>query len=192
MTVLAVLENSFSSIGINGADVRRPSWLVRATQGNTRVGKHLRREFEHLLSKHNVDVVINGHVHSYLRTCPIYNKDCVGRDYGGVVHLVIGTGGHKLSHISHHQGHWVESALVVPGYGRFDVDGANSLTFTFNNAETGKPTSPTESKPVFLLISLFVFPSLTGGVPCRGGGRFVHVGSAFVLVFGRRQQAGLS
>eukprot|EP00193_Tetraselmis_chui_P004558 CAMPEP_0177763180 /NCGR_PEP_ID=MMETSP0491_2-20121128/6735_1 /TAXON_ID=63592 /ORGANISM="Tetraselmis chuii, Strain PLY429" /LENGTH=542 /DNA_ID=CAMNT_0019279273 /DNA_START=314 /DNA_END=1942 /DNA_ORIENTATION=+ len=116
----------------------RPMYVAHPHHGNTRVGKHLRREFEHLLSKHNVDVVINGHVHSYLRTCPIYNKDCVGRDYGGVVHLVIGTGGHKLSHISHHQGHWVESALVVPGYGRFDVDGANSLTFTFNNAETGE------------------------------------------------------
>lgn len=47
-------------------------------QGNTRVGKHLRREFEHLLSKYNVDVAINGHVHSYLRTCPLYNKVTAG------------------------------------------------------------------------------------------------------------------
>mmetsp|Transcript_35139 Transcript_35139/g.91248 ORF Transcript_35139/g.91248 Transcript_35139/m.91248 type:complete len:550 (+) Transcript_35139:375-2024(+) len=115
----------------------RPMYVPHPHKGNTRVGKHLRREFEHLLSKYNVDVAINGHVHSYLRTCPLYNKECLGRDVGGVVHLVIGTGGHKLSDASHNQAHWAESVLVVPGYGRFDIDGADGFSFAFINAESG-------------------------------------------------------
>ena len=43
-------------------------------QGNARVAKHLRGEFEDLLVENNVDIVLNGHVHTYLRTCAIHNK----------------------------------------------------------------------------------------------------------------------
>jgi hypothetical protein len=51
----------------------------------------------------------------------------------------------------------VESALVVPGYGRFDVDGANSLTFTFNNAETGNANITDRVVAACFCYSLFLF-----------------------------------
>jgi len=116
----------------------RPMYVSHPHGGNHRVGKHLAKEFEHLLYENNVDIVINGHVHSYLRTCEVYSKECIGRDKGGVIHLVIGTGGHELSHVEKKQAHWAETALKVPGFGRFTIHGSDSLEFHFINSESGE------------------------------------------------------
>ncbi len=48
-----------------------------------------------------MDLTLQGHHHSYQRTCPVYNGSCVGydkktREALGPVHLVIGNGGGLL------------------------------------------------------------------------------------------------
>lgn len=89
------------------------------------VAKHLRHHIEDLLLKYGVDVVVSGHIHSHSRTCVVADKDCVkggdGKDDGGVLHVVTGSGGHKLSKVKHHQPHWVEYARRSWGYSRFTV-----------------------------------------------------------------------
>lgn len=69
---------------------------------------------------------MSGHIHSHSRTCTVADKDCVkadgdGEEEGGVLHVITGSGGHKLSKIKHHQPHWVEYARRSWGYSRFTV-----------------------------------------------------------------------
>jgi hypothetical protein len=45
--------------------------------------EHLRRQIEALLSKHEVDLVLSGHVHSYARTCNVLAGSCVDMRDGG-------------------------------------------------------------------------------------------------------------
>jgi len=37
------------------------------------------------------------------------------------------------------QAHWAETALKVPGFGRFTIHGSDSLEFHFINSESGAP-----------------------------------------------------
>jgi hypothetical protein len=41
------------------------------------VGEHLRASIEDLLQQHRVDLTVSGHVHSYYRTCPVYDEKCI-------------------------------------------------------------------------------------------------------------------
>jgi hypothetical protein len=45
--------------------------------------EHLRRQIEALLSRHEVDLVLSGHVHSYARTCNVLAGSCVDMRDGG-------------------------------------------------------------------------------------------------------------
>ena len=85
------------------------------------IAKHLRHHVEDLLLKYGVDVVVSGHVHSHSRSCPVSDKDCVAFCGGSVLHVITGSGGHKLSKISHHQPGWVDYAHRSWGYSRFTV-----------------------------------------------------------------------
>lgn len=51
------------------------SWSCRAG--------HLRKQLEQLLNKHEVDLVLSGHVHSYARTCNVLGGKCIDMDQGG-------------------------------------------------------------------------------------------------------------
>lgn len=53
----------------------------------TPTAEHLQRQIEHLLSKHEVDLVFSGHVHSYARTCNVLAGKCVDMEQGGCAHL---------------------------------------------------------------------------------------------------------
>ena len=52
-----------------------------------------------------VDAVLSGHVHSYYRSCSVFRETCAD-DNSGIVHLVIGTGGHVLSDVEDQQRLW--------------------------------------------------------------------------------------
>lgn len=45
--------------------------------------EHLRRQLESLLNKHEVDLVLSGHVHSYARTCNVLGGKCTDMAQGG-------------------------------------------------------------------------------------------------------------
>ena len=52
-----------------------------------------RLKYEQILYKSGVDVALNGHVHSYERSYPVYNNQ---RDECGITHIVVGDGGNYL------------------------------------------------------------------------------------------------
>ena len=57
---------------------------------------HLRGQLEKLFNEFEVDLVLSGHVHSYARTCNVLNERCVHMEEGGMTHITLGCGGHKL------------------------------------------------------------------------------------------------
>lgn len=68
--------------------------------GDQPVAADLRDALEDLYLQYHVDVTLQGHHHSYQRTCPAYRGECVDYDADGVargpVHLVIGNAGAAL------------------------------------------------------------------------------------------------
>lgn len=98
-----------------------PAHSVGEPGGCTQVAKHIRHHVEDLLLKYGVDVVVSGHVHSHSRSCPVVDTDCADFAAGAVLHVVTGSGGHKLSKISTHQPQWVQYARRSWGYSRFTV-----------------------------------------------------------------------
>jgi hypothetical protein len=167
-----------------------------------------------LLEQYRVDATIAGHVHSYYRTCPVYDSTCISDNYysrsglgangwaagnsedagvgsraeaaascngpacsesqntsnnstvgssstsssgrgvaftrkmldssdtnkhkHGTVHFVIGSAGHKLSHVERGQEEWCQDAFETWGYGRFTVEGPESLLVEFVESESGE------------------------------------------------------
>ena len=63
--------------------------------GDLTTADYLRRNLEGLFKEYNIAIGLWGHQHSYGRTCPIYNQQCVTK--GGTTHFVIGMAGYKLT-----------------------------------------------------------------------------------------------
>ena len=62
------------------------------------ISEGLQNEVEHLLLKSKVDLVLNGHYHSYFRSCDgLYLYEC---DNGGPTYITVGTGGAPLDGVS--------------------------------------------------------------------------------------------
>jgi acid phosphatase type 7 len=53
-------------------------------------GEIFRRQYEPLLYKYGVNIVVNGHVNAYERSVPVYNNTV---NPCGITHLVLGDGG---------------------------------------------------------------------------------------------------
>jgi acid phosphatase type 7 len=101
--------------------LHRPMYVIRPHHANRKVAKHFRREFEDVLIKYGVDAVLSGHVHSYSRTCPVLDEKCTPHAEGGVLHVVSGSGGHKLSKIKARQDAWSVMAAREFGFVRVSV-----------------------------------------------------------------------
>ena len=167
------------------------SAVVYPHKSNRQVGDHIRDSIEHLLRRYLVDVTISGHVHSYYRTCPVFDERCTDTDadtdgaaansaaaasssisshgpapvgakpggiFGveggssgdgshGVVHLVVGSAGHKLSSMEEGQEEWVAAAERVWGYTRFTVAGGDKMSAEFVESETGAVLDAFEVAP---------------------------------------------
>jgi hypothetical protein len=111
----------------------RPMYVVYPHKSNRDVGAHLRDSLEDLLIEYKVDMVLSGHVHSYYRSCSV-NQEVCSDDQTGIVHFVIGTGGHPLSDVEDQQRLWVSAAVLDNGLGRFDIVG-DRLDFVFIRSE---------------------------------------------------------
>ncbi|KAL0023220.1 hypothetical protein WJX79_005106 [Trebouxia sp. C0005] len=57
--------------------MHRPMYVVHPHKSNRIVAEHLRASLESLFNQYNVDLVVSGHVHSYARTCNVYDEQCV-------------------------------------------------------------------------------------------------------------------
>lgn len=101
--------------------MHRPMYVMKPHHANRKVAKHLRHALEDVLIKYGVDAVLSGHIHSYSRTCPVVDKTCTPFEQGGVLHVVAGSGGHKLSHLRKKQERWLAAAERKFGYVRVKV-----------------------------------------------------------------------
>ena len=60
---------------------RAPRWLIVAfhepyytTQSSPALAQYFKQHLEQLFYKNAVDVVVNGHIHAYERSYPVYNS----------------------------------------------------------------------------------------------------------------------
>ncbi|GIL41942.1 hypothetical protein Vafri_29 [Volvox africanus] len=121
-------------------DRRRTPWLVVAghrpiyvastnanwPDGDQPVSQLLRDAFEDLFLEHAVDMTLQGHHHSYQRTCPLYRGTCQPSNSDGTtaapVHLVIGHAGAGLSfNIVEPPPAWLKNLGLWWGYLRMKV-----------------------------------------------------------------------
>jgi hypothetical protein len=101
--------------------IHRPLYVVKPHHTNRWVARHLRAELEDMLVKYGVDAVLSGHIHNYSRSCPIIGGKCVSHADGGILHVIAGTGGHKLSKLKTKQKKWVAYAVREFGFSRIRV-----------------------------------------------------------------------
>ena len=99
--------------------------------------EHLRASLESLFNQYNVDLVVSGHVHSYARTCNVYDEKCVDNLDKGTTHVTLGCGGHKLSDVDHDQYDWLDYSETKYGYGRVTADGDHSLRLEYITTNDG-------------------------------------------------------
>ena len=88
----------------------------------------MKKNFEHLLFDYKVDIAFWSHVHSYHRTCKVYNKQC--RE-DGVMHIVIGTAGKQTTSYRFCDDPWFVSKNQAYGIGRVSVPNATHMNFQF-------------------------------------------------------------
>lgn len=89
------------------------------------------QQFEPLLMKHQVDLVLWGHVHNALVTCPVYNGTCVKPSspgaYDAPIHAVIGNGGQSLSGLPKTREPWDIYHVNEFGYSTITAYNATTL-----------------------------------------------------------------
>ncbi|MFV2069618.1 MAG: fibronectin type III domain-containing protein [Pirellulales bacterium] len=96
----------------------------------------IRRRWEEVFAEHHVDVMLQGHVHYYLRTCPMRNGQAVDAPADGTIYLVsLATSGHV----------WKGKMPALPSfvekvntgglwYQKIDIDG-NRLVYRAHDAD---------------------------------------------------------
>lgn len=118
--------------------MHRPMYVVHPHKSNRIVAEHLRASLESLFNQYNVDLVVSGHVHSYARTCNVYDERCVDNLDKGTTHVTLGCGGHKLSDVDHDQYDWLDYSETEFGYGRVTADGDHSLRLEYITTDHGE------------------------------------------------------
>jgi predicted phosphodiesterase len=107
----------------------RPMYLdVKDGNKNLPVAELLQQHIEPLFAKYQVDLALWGHHHTYMRTCAVYQQECVT---GGTTHVLIGMAGAKLSKsINSVTPEWLVYEEMDHGYTMIQVSG-NSLTMSY-------------------------------------------------------------
>ena len=121
----------------------RPAFSSFRTNDIPAVADHLYASLEPVLRRHNVDIMLYGHVHTYERSCALAHGACVGSGPGGdhttvqlnngTVHITVGSGGHALEDPKMLTKHKPGSEKVHIDYGfvRLDLKNATHADFSF-------------------------------------------------------------
>nr|XP_043616360.1 probable inactive purple acid phosphatase 27 [Erigeron canadensis] len=103
-----------------------------------------RENLQKLWQKYKVDIAFYGHVHSYERTCPVYENQCVNKErykYSGTVkgtiHVVVGGGGSKLSKFSEINPGWSLFRDYDWGFVKLTAFNHSSLLFEYTKSKNG-------------------------------------------------------
>jgi hypothetical protein len=145
---LAKVDRSVTPFVVVG--FHRPMYIsstnVDPISGDQPVAELLRQHVEPLLQNvggQPVDLVLQGHHHSYQRTCAVNNMTCVTRpsgpdnvyrNPGAPIHLVIGTGGAGFStNVLSPQPPQFEVVQFWHGLGRITLHNSSTLEWNFIN-----------------------------------------------------------
>jgi hypothetical protein len=147
------LENYFQT-RVNRA---RTPWVVAmfhvpfysSNQVHWKEGELFRPFIEPLLYKYGVDVILNGHVHSYERTFNVFNETL---DECAPVYLVIGDGGNyegeadpwkEYPDLPNKAPIWSAFREASFGIGKLDIHNATHAFFTWNRHACGSDSAAT-------------------------------------------------
>ena len=105
----------------------------------------LRDHFEPLLRQYGIDLFVNGHIHYYQRTCPVWsplNDECLNRGNRayGTVHVTVGTGGARNSGsaVGSPDSPITNQTLYEYGYTTLQLVDRNHARLQFVNTRTGE------------------------------------------------------
>lgn len=99
--------------------IHRPLYETEEYAGDFTVAENFRWLMEPVLLQYSVDVVVSGHYHSFMRTCPVANGTCTA---GAPVHYTTGAAGCTLdaaplypsTYVAKYDGdHWGYSVLTA-------------------------------------------------------------------------------
>lgn len=95
--------------------------------------------FEQLLYSAQVDMVLTGHVHYAMATCPVFNGTCMSPSgptgYDGPVHVVIGHAGQTLTP-AEPTGGWINFLQSAHGYSVLNIEDKNHMWMGFYDDDT--------------------------------------------------------
>jgi hypothetical protein len=96
-------------------------------------------QFEELLYTHKVDLVLWGHIHYAVATCPVHKKKCHEPAHPGAydapIHAVIGNAGQRLTPHPGKTAEWTKYVAIEHGYERILVHNATHMTMNFHANE---------------------------------------------------------
>lgn len=121
--------------------VRTP-WLIVTSHrpmysslvGTDQIAEKLKEYIEPLLYKYHADIHIFGHIHSYERTCPVYQRQCV---QGGVTQILMGMGGQSLSYGTYAPVNWSIYHDIAFGYTHMRIN-KTCLEFNYHHSVDDK------------------------------------------------------
>ncbi|KAG0455632.1 hypothetical protein HPP92_024924 [Vanilla planifolia] len=104
-----------------------------------------RESLENLWQKYKVDIAFYGHVHSYERTCPVYQNTCVqnaSNHYSGpfkaTTHIVVGGGGASLADYTPYPSKWSYFRDHDFGFVKLTAFNHSSLLVEYKKSRDGK------------------------------------------------------
>lgn len=109
----------------------RAMYNSEAYMDNYNVSLGLRRAFEYLLLRYNVNLALWGHYHAYQRTCPVSRNECTSYRSGGVVHITIGSAGADVDNDVLYPTPWSAFFKNTYGYGRICVVNSTHMYWEF-------------------------------------------------------------
>ncbi|KAF8776696.1 hypothetical protein HU200_003424 [Digitaria exilis] len=103
-----------------------------------------REALQELWQKYKVDLAFYGHVHSYERTCPVYQSQCVvnaSNRYSGpfqaTTHVVVGGAGASLSEFTTSKIQWSHFTDFDHGFVKLTAFNHSSLLFEYKKSRDG-------------------------------------------------------
>jgi hypothetical protein len=109
-------------------ELHRPMYNNEDYTGDYNVAVGFQAEFEELLMQYDVDLVLAGHYHSYLRSKRIYKDKA---DEKGIYHYTVGSAGASLDGASLIDKDWVEHFEDNYGFGRITIANSTAMHWEF-------------------------------------------------------------
>jgi len=138
------LENDLKSVDHNKKWLivggHRPMYSSNNWVPDLKVASHMREYLEPLFYQYHVDLAMWGHVHSYERTCPVYNGTCHGnlKNPEATVHVVIGMAGQELDDMWMIPApEWSMFTASDFGYARIHIPDRSSFHFEYVGDKDG-------------------------------------------------------